>query len=64
MLSTSGQKVTEKKYESAAAADTAGFYRLVETVVRQNDKRDCSSAVLDGPGEQHTRFIQFSPQDD
>lgn len=64
LLSTSGQEVAEKKYEIAAIADAAGFYKLVETVVRQNDKKDCSGAVLDGPGEQSTRFIQFSPQGD
>lgn len=64
LLSTSGQEVAEKKYEIAATADAAGFYRLVETVVRQNDKRDCSGALLDGPGEQHIRFIQFSPGGD
>lgn len=64
MLGTSGEEVAEKSYEIAATPDARGFYRLVETVVRQNDKRDCSGAVLDGPGEQSTRFVQFSPQGD
>jgi hypothetical protein len=64
MLGTSGQEVAEKTYDIAATADAAGFYRLVETVVRQNDKKDCSGAVLDGPGEQNMRYIQFSPQGD
>ncbi len=64
MLGTSGEEVAEKTYEIAAKPDAGGFYRLVETVVRQNDKRDCAGAVLEGPGEQSTRFIQFSPQAD
>jgi hypothetical protein len=64
LLSTSGQEVAEKKYEIAATPDAGGFYRLVETVVRQNDKKDCSGTLLEGPGEQNTRFIQFSPQGD
>ncbi len=64
MLGTSGEEVAEKTYEVAAAPDAAGFYRLVETVVRQNDKKDCAGAMLDGPGEQSIRFIQFSPQRD
>lgn len=64
MLGTSGGEVAEKTYEIAAAPDAGGFYRLVETVVRQNDKKDCSGALLDGPGEQSTRYIQFSPQSD
>ncbi len=63
-LSTSGQEVAEKTYQVAAQPDAQGFYKLVETVVRQNDKPDCSGAMLEGPGEQSTRFIQFSPQQD
>lgn len=64
VLSTSGQEVAEKTYEVAKLPDASGFYKLVETVVRQNDKKDCSGAVLEGPGEQSTRFIQFNPQGD
>lgn len=64
MLGTSGQEVAEKTYEVAPLPDAGGFYKLVETVVRQNDKKDCSGALLEGPGEQSTRFIQFSPQRD
>jgi hypothetical protein len=61
VLATSGQEVAEKTYEVTKAADAAGFYKLVETVVRQNDKKDCSGALLSGPGEESTRFVQFSP---
>lgn len=64
VLSTSGQEVAEKTYEVAKLPDANGFYKLVETVVRQNDKKDCSGALLEGPGEQTTRFIQFNPQRD
>ncbi|MEO8023546.1 hypothetical protein [Polaromonas sp.] len=64
MLGTSGQEVAEKTYEITTLPDAGGFYKLVETVVRQNDKKDCSGALLEGPGEQSTRFIQFSPQRD
>ncbi|WP_395054613.1 hypothetical protein [Polaromonas sp.] len=64
MLGTSGGEVAEKSYEIAATPDAGGFYRLVETVVRHNDKPDCSGATLPEPGEQTIRFIQFSPQGD
>lgn len=64
MLGTSGQEVVEKSYEVSAQPDAQGFYKLVETVVRQNDKKDCSGSVLEGPGDQNTRFIQFSPARD
>ena len=32
--------------------NTQGFYKVVETVLRQNDKIHCSFALLKGPGEQ------------
>jgi hypothetical protein len=64
MLGTSGAEVFEKNYTIAATPDAQGFYKLVETVVRQNDKKDCSGATPEEPGEQTIRFIQFSPQRD
>lgn len=62
MLGTSAEEVSEKKYTIAAKPDKQGFYKLVETVIRHNDKKDCSGVMGDGPGEKTTRFIQFSPQ--
>ena len=62
LLGSSGQEVVEKNYEVTAAADAQGFYRVLETVIRQNDKQNCSGATPDAAGEQTTRFIQYSPQ--
>lgn len=64
VLATSGPEVSEKKYAVAMSPDEQGFYKLVETVVRQNEKADCSGGIPEGPGEQTTRYIQFSPQKD
>ena len=64
VLGTSGQQVAENTYDVARLPDTGGFYKLVETLVRQNDKKDCSGALPKGPGEQSTRFIQFNPHRD
>ena len=64
LLGTSGQEVAEKSYEVSATPDAQGFYKVVETVLRQNDKKDCSGSSLEGPGEQSTRFVQFSPARD
>ena len=64
LLGTSGQEVVEKNYEVSAMPDAQGFYKVVETVLRQNDKMDCSGALLEGPGEQSIRFVQFSPPRD
>lgn len=64
LLGTSGKEVTEKSYQVSAMPDAQGFYKAVDTVLRQNDKKGCSGALLEGPGEQSTRFIQFSPARD
>jgi hypothetical protein len=64
LLGTSGQEVVEKNYEVSAMPDAQGFYKVVETVLRQNDKMDCSGALLEGSGEQSIRFVQFSPARD
>jgi hypothetical protein len=64
VLATSGQEVSEKKFHAMTAPDKAGFYKVTETVLRHNDKTDCSGVLSEGPGEQTTRFVQFSPQRD
>jgi hypothetical protein len=64
VLATSGQEVSEKKYEITPTPDAAGFFKLVETVIRQNEKKDCSGTLSEGPGEQTIRYIQFSPKQD
>ena len=64
LLGTSGQEVVEKNYEVSAMPDARGFYKVVETVLMQNDKADCSGALLEGPGQKSTRFVQFSPARD
>ena len=46
LLGTSGQEVAEKSYEVRTKPDAQGFYKVVETVLRQNDKMDCSGALL------------------
>ena len=64
LLATSGQEVAEKRYTVSPQADRQGFYTLTETVLRHNEKKDCSGASLDGLGEKTSRFVQFSPQRD
>jgi len=61
LLGTSGQEVVEKSYDVSAMPDAGGFCKVVETVLRQNSKMLCSGALLEDPGEQSTRFVQFSP---
>ena len=61
MLSTSGDAVTEWRYTLGAATGPKGFYKVVETSVRQNGKKDCSGDVVDEAGTETEKFIQLSP---
>ena len=61
---TSGEEVTQSRYEISAMPSLLGFYRLVETVTESNGKRDCSGDLDEASGEPLTRFIQLSPKRD
>ncbi|WP_254774722.1 hypothetical protein [Polaromonas sp. YR568] len=63
-LGTSGEEVTQADYQVSAAATTAGFYPLTETVTNSNGKRDCSGDLHADGDESVVRFIQFSPKKD
>jgi hypothetical protein len=64
LLSTSGESVNEWTYEVSPEADGKGFYKIVETSLRQNGKKDCSGDVVDKDGDIQVRYIQFSPARD
>ncbi len=64
MLSTSGDAVTEWRYTLGTALSARGFYKLMETSVRQNGKKDCSGDVVDETGTEAEKFIQLSPAKD
>lgn len=64
MLSTSGDAVTEWRYTLSASPGTKGFYKMTETSVRQNGKKDCSGDVVDEAGTDAEKFIQLSPAKD
>ena len=64
MLSTSGDAVTEWRYTLDAALGAKGFYKVVETSVRKNGKKDCSGDVVDEAGTEVEKFIQLSPEKD
>ena len=61
---SSGEEVTQSRYEVSAMPSLLGFYRLTETVTQSNGKRDCSGDLHEATGEPVTRFVQFSPQKD
>ena len=68
MLSTSGDAVTEWRYTLGTTPGEAlgakSFFRVMETSVRQNGKKDCSGDVVDEAGTEAEKFIQLSPAKD
>ena len=64
LLSTSGDAVTVWQHVLSTSPDAKGFYKVTETSVRYNSKKDCSGDVIDEEGLQATRFIQLNPAKD
>lgn len=61
---SSGEEVTQSRYEVSPMPSLLGFYRLTETVTEGNGKKDCAGDLHEATGEPITRFIQFSPKKD
>ena len=61
---TSGEEVTQTRYEVSDKPSLLGFYRLSETLTQSNGKPDCAADLHTVTGESVTRFVQFSPKQD
>lgn len=61
---SSGEEVSQSRYQVSALPSLLGFYRVTETVTQSNGKPDCAGDVHDTGGVPVTRFIQFSPKHD
>jgi hypothetical protein len=61
---SSGEEVTQSRYQVSPLPSLLGFYRLTETVTETNGKPDCPGDLHEVSGEPVTRFIQFSPKKD
>jgi len=59
-LVTSGEEVAESKFEIAKSPTRAGFYKWVDTIVKDNGKKDCSGQITD-VGRKTTNYIRFDP---
>ena len=57
---TSGEQISESKYEVTALPDKKGFYKLVDTVVKDNGKKDCIGQVVE-VGHKATNLIFIHP---
>jgi hypothetical protein len=59
-LVTSADEVSESNFDIPAEPSEKGYYRLVDTVVKDNGKKDCAGEVMQ-VGRKMTNFIVFHP---
>lgn len=57
-LTTSAEEVSESEYTISDEPGPGGFYKYVDTVVKDNGKKDCSGSITKA-GEKTTYFIRF-----
>jgi hypothetical protein len=60
-LVTSGDEVAESEYRIAEKPSRAGFYEWVDTIVKDNGKKDCAGQITD-IGRKTTNYIRFDGQ--
>jgi len=59
-LVTSAEEVSESRFEIPATPSASGFYKLKDTIVKFNGKKDCSGVIMSTrPTSIH--YIQFHP---
>ncbi|MBZ2208217.1 hypothetical protein [Massilia soli] len=59
-LVTSAAEVSESEFTIPAEPSAKGFYRMVDTIVKDNGKEDCLGQVMK-VGASTTNFIRFHP---
>lgn len=59
-LVTSAEEVSESEYNIPAEPSAKGFYKLTDTIVKDNGKQDCSGEIMK-VGSKSTNFILFHP---
>jgi hypothetical protein len=59
-LVTSAAEISESQFEIPPEPSEKGFYKLVDTIVKDNGKQDCMGQVMK-VGTRATNFIRFHP---
>ena len=55
---TSGEEIAETEFRIAPKPSREGFYEWVDTIVKDNGKKDCSGQITD-VGRKTTTYVQF-----
>ena len=58
---TSGEEIAETEFRIAAKPSRKGFYEWVDTIVKDNGKKDCAGQITD-VGRKTTTYVQFDPE--
>ena len=64
LLSTSGEAVSQWRYNIGQTPDAKGFYKAQYTSTRQNGKKDCYGDATERVGTDTENYIQLSPAND
>lgn len=59
-LVTSADEISESEFRIPAEPSAKGFYRLDDTIVKDNGKKDCSGEIMK-VGSKATNYIHFHP---
>lgn len=59
----SNEEVAESTFTISDQPDKDGFYKEVDTIVKDNGKRDCTGSVTK-PGKAVTSYLRFHPSGD
>lgn len=59
-LVTSGEEVGETTFEVSAEVSPKGFFKIVDKIVKDNGKKDCSGAVMT-VGHEATNYVTIHP---
>ncbi|MES3023611.1 MAG: hypothetical protein V4857_18755 [Pseudomonadota bacterium] len=59
-LVTSADEISESTFDIPVEPSSRGYYRLVDTVVKDNGKKDCAGQVMQ-VGKKITNFVVFHP---
>ena len=57
---TSGDEIAETEFRVTPKPSRKGFYEWVDTIVKDNGKKDCAGQITD-VGRKTTTYIQFDP---
>ncbi|GAC1631861.1 MAG: hypothetical protein NVS9B10_25680 [Nevskia sp.] len=58
---TSGEEVTETRFQVSKTPDANGYYVFIDTIVKDNRGRDCAGSKKDDTGSRNTLYIQIHP---